>query len=87
VLKFTYSNLEIQFFSGGGPPSPQIPTFQGGVWKGEEQETGMGKGKGKRRGGVKRRGGKGQGRKGNGEGCSPQTKIYHYTTANNINII
>jgi len=55
VLKFTYSNLEIQFFSGGGPPSPQIPTFQGGVWKGGELEAGMGKGKGKRRGGVKGR--------------------------------
>jgi len=27
--------------------------------------------------------GKGQGRKGNGEGCSPQTKIYHYTNNNN----
>jgi len=46
VLKFTYSNLEIQFFLGEDPFSPD-PHFPGRGMERGELEAGMGKGKGK----------------------------------------
>jgi len=61
-LKLTYSNVEFQNFSGGGPPDPPL---QG------EGKGGEGKGRREGRGRV---GGKGEGRGGKGKGREGREK-------------